>query len=43
MDGVKELPFGIEESREMLLRNDYLTALGLASQIVQLAPDHAEG
>jgi tetratricopeptide (TPR) repeat protein len=37
---VREL---FEESREMLLRNDYLTALGLASQIVQLAPDHAEG
>ncbi len=37
---VREL-FG--ESRELLLRNDYLTALGIASKIVKLAPDHAEG
>ena len=31
------------KSREMLIRNDYLTALSFASKIVQLAPEHAEG
>ncbi len=39
----KEVASLFGESRDVLRNNDYATALGIASKIIDLAPDHAEG